>query len=91
MVSAYQKVLDYVSNKYNMTNSTEVTQRTLELYVYFENMKYMEISEKPSMTWNGLLSNIGGTIGLFLGMSVMSLIEVLELFFSMGCFLAERL
>lgn len=91
MLSASQKVLDFVSNKYNMTNSTEVAQRTLELYVYFENMKYMEISEKPSMTLNGLISNIGGTIGLFLGMSVMSLIEVLELIFSMGCILAKRL
>ena len=37
------------------------------LYIYFDELKYMSTRELPNLTFIELLSNIGGTLGLFLG------------------------
>jgi hypothetical protein len=47
--------------------------------IYYNRLGYTEINEKPSYTVVSLISNIGGTIGLFLGLSVLSLFEIIEL------------
>ena len=46
--------------------------------VYYETLSYIQIDEAPSMDFVGLLSNIGGVAGLFLGVSVLSFVEIIE-------------
>jgi len=47
--------------------------------VYYENLKYTLISESPQMELFGLISSIGGTFSLFLGLSFICLIDVLHI------------
>jgi hypothetical protein len=48
--------------------------------VYFNELQYTLMTDSPRMTFLDLVSNIGGLMGLFLGMSLLSLIEYVEIF-----------
>lgn len=47
--------------------------------VYFNNLLVTIIEESPSVNALQLVSDIGGTLGLFLGISILSIVEVFEL------------
>jgi hypothetical protein len=47
--------------------------------VYYEELKYTLISESPQMELFGLISSIGGTFSLFLGLSFICLVDVLHI------------
>ncbi len=49
-----------------------------QLYVYYDDLKYTVINQKPKTELYGLISNIGGTFSLFLGLSIGSFLELLE-------------
>ena len=49
--------------------------------IYYSSGKYTYISDSPQMTTFGLLSNLGGSLGMFLGFSVFSILEAIELLF----------
>ncbi|CAD5228068.1 unnamed protein product [Bursaphelenchus okinawaensis] len=51
------------------------SQNALWLEVFYEKLNYETMTESASTTVSTMLSNIGGQIGLFLGMSVISFIE----------------
>ena len=50
----------------------------VNVYVYYESLNYAESSETPQMNVGQLLASIGGNLGLFLGVSVFSLCEIVE-------------
>ena len=52
--------------------------------IYYPSLKYTYISESPQMTVFNLLSSLGGSLGMFLGFSVFSLLEVFELVFELS-------
>jgi hypothetical protein len=52
----------------------------LNLEIFFPVKQYTEISENPKVPFADLVSNIGGALGVFLGLSVFSFIEIFELF-----------
>jgi hypothetical protein len=41
------------------------------------------ITDKPAMTADGLLSNVGGSLSLWLGMTVMFVFEIVEFIYSL--------
>ena len=47
--------------------------------IYFNEMKETIISEKIKTEMSDLISNLGGLLGLFLGLSFLSLIEFVEI------------
>ena len=49
------------------------------IYVYYEEFKYTFIKQNPKMEIFDLLSNIGGTFSLFLGLSIFSFLELFEI------------
>ena len=51
----------------------------LKLMVNFKTVEYSMIEENAQMTFGILLGSIGGQLGLFIGISVLSLMEVIEL------------
>ena len=53
----------------------------LAVTVYFENVAVTKSETSQSYTSSGLLSDIGGQLGLFLGASVISLLEIIMLVF----------
>jgi uncharacterized membrane protein len=44
-------------------------------------MQYTSMVESPSFTGQSLLANVGGYFGLCLGLSLLSLVEIIELIF----------
>jgi hypothetical protein len=86
--------LQYLRNHPNIiakyANISEVTDEQLaasivRLNVYYNDLGYTEISELPNSTLINLISSIGGTLGLFLGMSLLSGVELLDLIFQIIC------
>jgi hypothetical protein len=51
--------------------------------IYFSELTYTQIVEVPNYTPISLISSIGGTLGLFLGMSLLSIIEIVDLLIQM--------
>lgn len=47
--------------------------------VYFERLGYTSISQSAKTNIQDLIANIGGTLGLFIGISFLSLIEIVEI------------
>jgi hypothetical protein len=74
---------------YKILSNTFGTNVTYDLYkenflslnVFLSSNKYTQIIEIPKISTIDLISGIGGSIGIFLGFSIFSLIEVLELLF----------
>ena len=50
------------------------------LTVFYPSMQYIEITQAPKTSLIVLISNLGGSIGIFLGFSIFSLIEIVEIF-----------
>jgi hypothetical protein len=47
--------------------------------IYFDELKSTDIADSPAMLVGDLIANIGGTMGLFVGVSVLSFVEIIEL------------
>lgn len=73
-----------INNSFYFTelNTYENVSRSFFLiYVYYENLKITVISQQPKMRLFDLISNIGGLFGIFLGMGILSFIEIIEIAF----------
>ena len=73
--------IDYLVNmngEFNLTYE-EMKQRFLFLNIYYSELSYIKISETPKTSIIDLLSNLGGTLGLFVGISFLSFIEIVEI------------
>lgn len=57
----------------------EYKSRALALNIYFKTLQYTLITESAKSSIVELFSNIGGTLGLFLGISLLSFVEIIEL------------
>lgn len=68
-------------------SDTTLASRILSLYVFYEDLKFTEITQIAKTTPTDLVSKIGGTLGFFLGLSLLSFIEILELFLEI-CFIS---
>ena len=42
------------------------------MHIYFDSQGYKYVSESPKMEFIDLISNIGGNLGLFIGISFLS-------------------
>ena len=54
---------------------------SLEFEVWYSDLSYIEISQTPKMTGFSLMNEIGGALGLFVGITFLSLLELFEFFF----------
>ncbi len=59
----------------------DVKESVILLNVNYETMVSTIVEETPAMTFPTLLGNLGGQLGLFLGMSFLSFIELFEILF----------
>ena len=51
----------------------------MKISIFYESKTVKEVIETPLMSLGALLSNLGGAIGFYLGISVIALFEVVEL------------
>ncbi len=56
----------------------QVSKQYIGIRVYYKDLKYIHISQEPKIEVFILVSNIGGILGLFLGISFLSFIEIIE-------------
>ncbi|ELT92697.1 hypothetical protein CAPTEDRAFT_187791 [Capitella teleta] len=59
--------------------------------IYFEDLNWHSYTQSPSYTVDKWLSHVGGTFGLWLGCSVFTIIETLELIYDLIIFVLIRL
>jgi len=72
--------------------STEITIETVTeaivgLEIAYADIEYTSISEEPSVTIIDLIADIGGTLGLFIGISMLSFMEMAEILIKIGSIL----
>jgi hypothetical protein len=60
-----------------------VAANTLLVNVFYDKMGYSCTQESPAMTVDALIATFGGNVGLFLGVTFLSLVEFVEIFFYM--------
>ncbi|GFN77021.1 acid-sensing ion channel 1 [Plakobranchus ocellatus] len=64
----------------NMTQLLKAAERSfLKLEIYYDSLIVDKVVNQPAFTWNKLLSDIGGQLGLLLGFSILTAVEILEL------------
>jgi hypothetical protein len=68
-------------NNLNFSTYEEVKKNHFEIRIYYNELKYTLISEEPKTEMFNFISNIGGILGLFLGISFLSFIEIFEIIF----------
>ncbi len=52
----------------------------LSVFIYYDDLEYIIIKKSPKIDWLDLISSIGGIMGIFLGTSFLSFIEINDLF-----------
>ncbi|GFN96758.1 amiloride-sensitive sodium channel subunit alpha-like protein [Plakobranchus ocellatus] len=64
----------------NTTRLLKAGERSfLKLKIYCKSLILEKVVNQPAFTWNKLLSDIGGQLGLLLGFSILTAVEILEL------------
>lgn len=58
-----------------------IPKAVLRLNVFYDTPQYELIEENIAISTDQFISNLGGTLGLYLGLSLLSLAEIIELFF----------
>ena len=84
-----KKMNEYQSffNLTSVFNRTDITHEFVEkstalVNVFYGSMEYTLIEQSPSFSFDFLLANIGGNLGLFTGMSALSVVELFEIIIS---------
>jgi hypothetical protein len=78
--------VDTIKNNSNLASdfinrtidSTQAEKSFIGLNIFYDSLSYTLTTESPQMDWVTLLGSIGGNLGLFLGVSVFSLCEMLR-------------
>ena len=78
----YLKNLSSLASKYSdqADYTDHLSQCVVQVLVYYDMLAYIQVEEEPKMTAEDLLGILGGHLHLFLGMSLLSFVEVIELF-----------
>lgn len=57
---------------------TDLQQSVAGFFIYFDPLSVKRVSQTPSMPIQDLIANIGGILGVFLGVSILSFVELLD-------------
>ena len=69
----------FIKRAYPDMTEESLKSHMLSLNFFYENLDYYEITETPRYTWSDMVSSIGGSLGLCLGASLLSIFELLGL------------
>ncbi|ELT95596.1 hypothetical protein CAPTEDRAFT_218968 [Capitella teleta] len=84
----HQRMEDFVSE--SKINSKFVTDNFMRLDVFMRELSYEQITQQPAYDVIKLLGDIGGSLGLFLGASVLTIFELIDAFLHHALRLACR-
>ena len=60
--------------------SDNLATNVVKFALYYDSLSYKDVTEEAKQTWRELVAIIGGHLHLFLGMSFISFVEIVELF-----------
>ncbi len=63
----------------------------MQLLLYYDSLTFTSSTDTPSMDMVAFLGNIGGTLGLLLGISLLSVCETIHVLIETGFLLKQRL
>jgi hypothetical protein len=72
-----KKILNRFDNQSNLTIN-DLRETILAINIYIDSYEYTQINEIESQTLLNLIASCGGTFGLFIGISFLSILEILE-------------
>ena len=64
----------------NSISYFDLQKSVISIYAFYDHLKYTVISEEAKMLIWDLISTLGGTLSLFLGVSFLSFIELIQIF-----------
>ena len=73
-----QKAFNSSSFDSNSIDEDLLKKSIASINVFYDDLRYTKISQTSKMNLVDLMSNIGGTLGLYLGMSFLSFVEIFE-------------
>ena len=85
----YQNISDLVGNVtdediMNLIDDAQLIENNfVRIDVLFDSYSSLELAEVPAMTVELLASNIGGTLSLWMGLTTIALIEIIELLYNL--------
>ena len=68
-----------------LSTQNEIDKNSISFAVFYENPQYTVIDQIAQMNVFDLISNIGGNLGLFIGISFLSFAELIELLVEIIC------
>jgi hypothetical protein len=71
----------------NFETYEEVNSHFVSVLIYYRDLRYTRISQDPKTQTFDFISNIGGILGLFLGISFLSFVELFEIIFEISLIL----
>lgn len=78
LMSKKEKVYSKFSDRNNVSYE-KIKKSFLQVNIFYNTLEYKSIIEIENVTLFDLISNIGGILGLFLGVSFLSFVELLEI------------
>ncbi len=70
---------DHHFSRYNNLTYEMFKQRSLHVNIYYSKLGYLSVSQVKKVEFMDLLATIGGLLGFFIGMSLLSFIEFFEI------------
>ncbi|XP_076330608.1 acid-sensing ion channel 4-A-like [Tachypleus tridentatus] len=67
-----------------------IRRNLLRVHIYLQEMNYFWVKDKPGYTLPQLFADLGGCLGLYIGVSAITIVEILEQFTSIVNFLYIR-
>jgi len=59
-----------------INDKNDISNNNYKIYFYYQDLKYTLISEQPKVELFGFISKLGGILGLFIGFSFISLLDL---------------
>ena len=62
-----------------LSDASFTNDNILELNIFYEDLNQQVVAEEPKIQLWNMLSTIGGSMGLYVGVSVITVVELIEL------------
>jgi hypothetical protein len=63
------------------TTTSEIRKNLVSFNVYYSDLSYTFMVDTPQDNWFTFIANVGGLMGAFIGVSIMSFAEIIELIY----------
>ncbi|KAK3103995.1 hypothetical protein FSP39_023507 [Pinctada imbricata] len=74
-----QKSMNWTERQKLLRSTELIHQNLLRVNIYFEDLSVVEFKQMPAYELADLFADIGGTLGLWMGISVLTIMELVEL------------